>query len=104
MYYPLAIREDAPSSSEVKDALEEVEAAISGAVLAITSSKELAKESEPSSAAEMNEGQNPDAPQKIIGSTGDALVSHVEGPVLLTEPLQAVPLGKGSKDLKIYPA
>ena len=62
VYYPPAIREDAPFSSEVRDAPEEVEAAGPDAALAITSSKEPAKESDPSGAAEMNEGQNPDAP------------------------------------------
>ena len=62
MYYLPAIREDATPSSEVRDALEEVEAAGPGAALAITSSKEPAKESEPSGAAKANEGQNPNAP------------------------------------------
>ena len=58
VYYPPAIREDAPppSSFEVRDALQEVEAAGPGAALAITSSKELAKESDPSRAVETNEG------------------------------------------------
>ena len=87
MYYPPAIREDAPSNSEVRDALEKVKAAGPRAVMAITSSKESAKESEPYGAVEMNEGQNPDAPQETVGSIGDALVSHAEGPVLLVEPL-----------------
>ena len=133
MYYPPAIREDAPSSSEAEDAPEEIEAADpdaalaitsskepakesdpSGAAkmdegqnpdvaLAITSSKEPAKESDPSGAAEMDEGQNPDAPQKTIGSTSDAPVSLADGPVLLVEPLQSVPLGEGFKDLKTSP-
>ena len=62
VYYPPAIRKDAPSSSEVRDAPEEVEAAGPGAALAITSSKEPAKESEPSGVVQTNEGQNPDAP------------------------------------------
>ena len=100
MYYPPAIREDATPSSKVRDALEEVEATGPGAALAITSSKEPAKESNPSGAVETNEGQNPVAPQEIVGSTGDVPVSHAEGPVLLVEPLQLVPLGDGSKDLE----
>ena len=62
MYYPSAIREDAPSSSEVRDAPKEVEVAGSGVVLAITSSEGPAKESEPSDAAKTNKGQNPDTP------------------------------------------
>ena len=62
MYYPLAIREDAPSNSEVRDAPEEVKVTGPDVALAITCSKEPAKESDPSGATEMNEGQNPDAP------------------------------------------
>ena len=104
MYYPPAIKEDAPSSSEVRDALEEVEAAGPEATLAITSFKEPAKESDPFEAAETNEGQNPDALQETIESTGDAPVSLAEGPILLIEPLQSVPLGKDSKDLEASPA
>ena len=103
MYYPPAIREDAPSNSEIRDALKVVEAANSNAALAITSSKEPAKESDPSRAVETNEGQNPDAPQETIGSIGDTPVSHAEGLVLLVEPLQSVPLGEGSKDLETSP-
>ena len=100
MYYPLAIREDAPSHSEVRDALEEVEATGLGVVLAIASPKKPAKETEPSGAVETSEGQNPNAPQKTVESTGDVQVSHAEGPILLVEPFQAVPLGEGSKDLE----
>ena len=104
MYYLPTIREDGAASSEVRDALEEVEAIDPGVAMAITSSKEPAKESNLSGAAETNEGQNLDAPQEIIGSTGDVLVSHAEGPVLLVDPLQSVPLGEGSKDLETFPA
>ena len=103
VYYPSAIKEDALPSSEVRDALEVAEAASPEAALAITSSKELAKGSDPSGAAETNEGQNPDAPQETIGSTGDALFSLAEGPVLLVEPLQSVPPSEGSKDLETFP-
>ena len=104
VYYPPAIKEDAPSSSKVRDAPEEVEAAGPKVALVITSSKEPAKESELSGVAETNEGQNPDAPQETVGSTVDAPVSHAEGPALLVEPLQSVPLGEGSKDLETSPA
>ena len=104
MYYPPAIRDDAPPSFEVRDAQEEVEAAGPRAALAITSSKEPAKESDPFRAVEMNEGQNPDAPQETVGSIGDSPVSHAERPVLLVEPLQSIPLGKGPKDLETSPA
>ena len=56
MYYPPAIRKDASSSSAVRDAPEEVEAARLRAALATTPSKGLAKGSEPSGAVEMSEG------------------------------------------------
>ena len=103
MYYPPAIKEDAPSSFEAKDAPEEVEAAGTGPVLAITSPEEPTKESEPSGAVKADEGQNPDAPQKIAEPTGDASISPIEGPALLVEPLQVVPLGEGFKDLETSP-
>ena len=104
MYYPPAIREDATSSSEAKDAPGQTEATGPNSALAITSSKEPAEESGPSRAAEMDESQNPDAPQETIGSTSDAPVSLADGPVLLVEPLQSVPLGEGFKDLDTSPA
>ena len=104
MYYPPAIREDATPSSEVRDALEEVEVISPGAALEITSSKVPAKESGPSGAAGTNEGQNPDTPKEIVGFVGDDPVSHIEGPVIVVEPLQSVPLGEGSKDPEISPA
>ena len=65
VYYPLAIREAAPSSSEVRDAPVEAKAVGPGAVLAITIPEELAKESEPSGATETSEGLNPDAPRRL---------------------------------------
>ena len=99
-----AIREGVASSSEVRDAPKEVEAVGPRAALAMTSSEEPAKESEPSGAAKTNEGQNPDAPQETVGSTGDAPVSCAGGPVLLVEPLQVVPLNEGPKDIETPPA
>ena len=104
VYYPFATREAAPSSSEVRDAPEEAETAGLGAVLAITVLEEPAKESKPSGAAETSEGLNPDAPQKTAESTSGAQAIHVEELALLVEPLQAVPLGKGSEDLEFASA
>ena len=46
-------------------------------------------------------GQDPDAAKETVGSVGDASVSHVEGPVIVIEPLQSIPLGEGSKDPEI---
>ena len=103
VFYPPAIREDTTPSSEVKDALEEVEAASPGATLAITSPEVPAKENGPSGAAGTDEGQDPDAPKETVGFVGDASVSHVEGPVIVVKPLQSIPLGEGSKDPEISP-
>ena len=103
MFYPPTIREDATPSSEVRDAPKEVEAASPSAALAITSPEVPTKESGPSGAAGTDEGQDPDAPKEIVGSVGDASVSYVEGPVIVVEPLQSIPLGEGSKDPEISP-
>ena len=84
---PPAIREAAPSNTEVRDAPEEAEVAGLGAVFAITVSKEPARESEASGAAEASEGLNPDAPQKAAESTGGAQAPYAEEPALLVEPL-----------------
>ena len=78
VYYPLAIREIAPASSEAEVAPEEVETTRPEAALAITAPDEPAKESELSGATKTNEGLNPEAPQKIAKSTADAQAFHVE--------------------------
>ena len=103
MFYPLAIREDATPSSEVRDAPKEVEVTSPAVALVITSPEVPAKESGPSGVARIDEGQNPNTPKEIVGSVGDNPVSHIEGSVIVVEPLQSVPLGEGSKDPKISP-
>ena len=101
VYYLPAIREAAPSSSEVRDAPEEAKAAGLGAVFPITVLEEPTRESEPLGAAETGEGLNPDAPQKAAESTSGAWAPHAKEPALLIEPLQAIHLGEGSKDLEV---
>ena len=61
VYYPSTIREDAPSSSEARDAPGGIEATGLNAALAITFSKEPAEGSGPSGATETDEVQKPDA-------------------------------------------
>ena len=56
MFYPPAIKEGATSSSEVRDAPEEVEVASPGAALVITSPEVPTKESGPSGAVGTDEG------------------------------------------------
>ena len=104
VFYPPAIREDATPNSEVRDAPKEVEVASPGAALVITSLEVPSKKSGPSGAIRTDEGQNLDTPKEIVGSVGDDSVSHIEGPVIVVEPLQSIPLGEGSKDLEISPA
>ena len=51
-----------------------------------------------------DESQDPDAPKETARSVSDDPVSHIEGPVIIIEPLQSVPLAEGSKDPEISPA
>ena len=100
LYYPPAIRETTPSSSEDRDVLEEAKAARLEVVMTTTAPDESTKESEPSGVAETSEGLNPEAPQKAAKSTAKAQTTHVEESALHVEPLQAVPPGEGCKDLE----
>ena len=100
LYYPPTIRETTPSSSEARDVPEEAEAARFEVVMTTTTPDEPAKESEPSGVAETSESLNPEAPQKAAKSTVEAQTTHVEEPAFHVEPLQAVPLGEGCKDLE----
>ena len=101
VYYPPAIRETAPSSSEAGGVPEGVEAAGTVAEAVSIAPNEPAKESDPSGVAETGEGLSLEAPLRAAESTAEAQAPHTEEPALLVEPLQAVPLGEGSKDLKI---
>ena len=103
MFYPPAIREDATPSSEVRGALEGVEVASPSAALEIISPQASVKESGPSGTAGIDEGQDPDTPKETAGSVSGDPVSHVEGPVIVVEPLQSVPFAEGSKDLETSP-
>ena len=104
MFYPATIREDATPSFEVRDAPEEVEAASPSTALAIPSPEVPAKESGPSRAAGTEKGQNPDTPKETVGSVGDDPISHIEGPVIVVDPLQSIPLSERFKDPEISPA
>ena len=104
VYYPSAIKETALSSFEVGGVPEEAEAAGIVVATATTAPDEPAKESEPSGAAETGEGLSLETPLRAVESTIEAQAPHAEEPTLLIEPLQVVPLGKGSKDLEITSA
>ena len=71
---------------------------------ATTALDEPAKESEPSGATETGEGLSLEVPLRAVESMAEAQAPHAEEPTFLVEPLQAVPLGEGSKDLEIISA
>ena len=104
VYYPPAIRETAPSSFETGGVPEEAEAA--GTVVAVTTTTpdEPAKESKPPRVAKTGEGLSLKAPPRAAESMAEAQAPYVKEPALLIKPLQAVSLGKGSKDLEITSA
>ena len=104
VYYPPAIRETAPASSEVEVAPEEAEATRSEAALAITAHNEPVEEGELPGATKTHENLNPKAPQRTAKSTADAQAPHAEELALLVQPLQTVPPSEGSKGLEVTPA
>ena len=62
VYYPSAIRETTPISSEAESAPKEAKTTWPEAVLAVTTPNELAEEGELSGATEKNGSLNPEAP------------------------------------------
>ena len=104
VYYPPAIKETTPSSSEVRGVPKGAKATRTVAAAATTAPDEPAKESKPSGATEIGEGQSLEVPLRAVESTTEAQAPHAEELALLVEPFQAVPLGGGSTDLKITSA
>ena len=104
MFYPPAIREDATPSSEVRDAPEGIEVASPSAAQETISPQVPTKGSDPFGMAGADESQDPTGPKEAAGSVSGGPVSHTEGPVITAEPLQSVPLAKGSKDPEVSPA
>ena len=51
-----------------------------------------------------DEGQGPNVPKETAGFVSGDLVSHIERPVIIVEPLLSVPLAEGSKDPETFPA
>ena len=87
VYYPPAIRETAPSSSEVGGVSEEAKATGTVVSAATTAPDEPANESEPFGVAEIGEGLSLEAPLRAVESTAEAQALHAEEPALLVEPL-----------------
>ena len=101
VYYPPAIKETTPSSSKVRGVPKGAKATRTVAAAATTAPDEPAKESKPSGATEIGEGQSLEVPLRAVKSTTEAQAPHAEELALLVEPLQAVPLGEGFRDLEI---
>ena len=99
MFYP-----PATPSSEVRDAPEGVKVVSPNAAPEIISPQVPAKEGGPSGTARADKGQGPNVPKETAGSVSGDPVSHIEGPVIVVEPLQSVPLAEGSRDLETSPA
>ena len=87
VYYPSAIRETAPVSSDAESAPEEAETARLEAALAITTPNEPVEEGELPGAIETHGSLNPEVPQEAAESTAGAQASHAEEPALLVQPL-----------------
>ena len=104
VYYPPAIRETAPSSSKAEGVPEKAETVGTVVAVATTTPDELAKESKPLGAAKIGKGLSLKAPPRAAESMAEAQAPYAKEPTLLVEPLQAVPLGEGSKDLEITSA
>ena len=104
VFYPPAIREDGTPNSEVQDAPEGVEVASPSAAPKIISPQVPAKRSGPSGTAGADEGQGFDVSKETAGSVSGDPVSCIEGPVIVVEPLQSVPLVEGPKDPETSPA
>ena len=104
VYYPPAIRETAPISSEAESVPKEAETARLKAALAITTPNEPTKEGELPGAIETHGSLNPEAPQEAAESTAGAQAPHAEELALLVQPLQTVPSGDISKGPEVTPA
>ena len=69
VYYPLAIRETAPISSEAESVPKEAETARLEAALAVTTPNESAERGELHGVTETHGSFNPEAPQEAAEST-----------------------------------
>ena len=104
MYYPLAIRETASANSEAVSAPQETGTAqLEGAQLVFTLD-EPTKGGEFHGATGTPGGLNPEVSQEAAKSIVSAQVSDAEEPVLLAQPLQAIPLADVSEGPEANPA
>lgn len=100
MYYPLAIREDAPPNSEAEVIADGVGAVLEEGAPATTRLDEPAKEADPPGTVEASESFGADTPREAADPPADVQALQVEGVSLLADPSQAVVPGEGGKDLE----
>ena len=103
VYYPSAIRETTPISSEAESAPKEAKTTWPEAVLAVTTPNKPAKEGELPGATETHGSLSPKAPHEAAESTADAQASHAKEPTFLVRPLQTVPPSDVSRGPKATP-
>ena len=92
IFYPPAIRETAPASSEAIRDPQEAEAAQSEAAQVIVPPGELTERGKPHDVMEAPGGLNPEMPQEVASSAVSAQISCAEKPAIFVQPLQAIPL------------
>ena len=113
VYYPLAIRETVPTSSETVSAPEEAETVSAPeeaettrpeSALAVPTLNRPAEGGELPGVTETHESSNLEAPQEATESIVSVQASHVEEPALLVQPLQTIPPADVSKGPEANPA
>ena len=104
IFYPPAIRETAPASSEAMSDQHEAGVTQSKAAQVIVPLGELIEEGEPHDATEAPGGMNPEMPKKGVELTVRALIPDAEEPAILVQPLQAIPLTEIPKGIETDPA
>ena len=98
MYYPLAIREDAPLGSEAEVTAKGAGVVSEKGIPAALASGEPTKEADLLGAVEASESLGADMPRKATDPPADVQAFQVEGVSLPADPPQAVAPSEGDKD------
>ena len=104
IFYPSAIRETTPASSEVMSDQHETRVTQLEAAQIIVPPGELIEGVEPHDATEAPEDTNPEMPKEGVEPTVSALIPDAEEPAILVQPLQAIPLTEIPKSIETDPA
>ena len=104
IFYPPAIRETASASSEaMSDQHEARVTQLEAAQIGVPPDKSLEGE-EPYDTIEAPGGMNPEMPKEVAEPTVGAQITVAEEPVILVQPLQAIPLTEVPKSIETDPA